>query len=118
MNDLAKKWIEAKRQEDIAKKIRTEVEKEILASGVNLKPEGTNHYADALVITTGYTRKWDQDGLFKLDGDMPPGLFKTEYKEVRNNTKALEEMSGDYWRSTFGPLLTLVEKKPSFKEKS
>lgn len=113
--ELADKWIKAKRQEDIAKKLRLNIEAQILDSGVNLKSEGANHYQDKLVITTGFTRKWDQDGLATLE--LPRNSFVSEFKEVRKNTKALEEMSPEYWNDNFAPLLTLTPKKPAFKEK-
>lgn len=113
--DLAQKWIDAKFEEDKARMLRLAIENKILDSGINLKDEGTNHYRDDLIITTGYTRKWDQGGLSGID--IPEGLFSIQYKENRKFTKVFEEMYPDEWRKTFVPLLELTPKKPGFKEK-
>lgn len=112
--NLETMWLEAKREEDIAKKKRLAIEEQIIAQ-TELKDEGSNKYGESLTISTGYTRAWDQDALAHVD--MPEGLFKVEFKEVRNNTKALEEMSPEYWAINFAPLLTLKPKKPSFSER-
>lgn len=113
---LAKKWIELKAKEDELKKARVEVEKEILNSGVNLKKSGANSYLEMLTITTGFDRKWDQEGLKKLhDEGANPFPFKLEFKEDKKLSSALEEMALEYWSHNFEPLLTVKPKNPSFK---
>lgn len=114
--ELAKKWTHVKARLDESKKELLSIEKAIIDGGVNLKPDGANSYLEVLTITTGYDRKFDQDGLTLLyDQEVTPFPFKVVFKEDRANSKALEEMGKAFWNDYFEPLLTIKPKKPSFK---
>lgn len=114
--ELAKKWIELKTQEDALKKARLEVENELISVAALEKDAGANNFENILTITTGYDRNWDQDGLAELAAQgIDPFPFKIKYQEQRGNTKALEEMAPDFWEKHYEPLLTVKPKKPSFK---
>ena len=115
-NELEHKWIEFKRQEDVFKKARLEVEAAILDSVSDLPEEGAYGHKEMLTITTGYSRKFDQDELLKIyNSGTEPFPFKIEFKEDRANSKALEDMAASFWKNTYDPLLTEKPKKPSFK---
>lgn len=77
-----------------------------------IKDEGSVT-VDRLGITTGYTRKWDQKALERLErevaGDYWP--FKTEFKEERAHTRRIEENNPDLW-AQLREALTLNPKKP------
>lgn len=114
--ELAKKWIELKTQEDALKKARLEIENAILDHAVIEKNAGANNFENMLTITTGYSRSWDQKELKALkDNGLDPFPFKVEYKENRTLTKGLEAMAKSFWEKHYEPLLTVKPKKASFK---
>lgn len=109
----------ARQVESEAKKQRIEAEEAILKHqdvSKILKCEGTVRYAEGFSIVTGYTRHWDQASLSELKTDIKEDYwpFKTEYKEVRSQSRFIEEKFKDLWR-ILARALTLTEKKPVIK---
>lgn len=77
-----------------------------------LKDEGSVTI-DRLGITTGYTRKWDQQALAKMHDQVASSFwpFKTEFKEDRAHTRRIEEQTPELWEM-LREALTLNPKKP------
>lgn len=101
--------------EDDAKINRIRKEQQILdhpeAASV-LKDEGSVT-VDRVCITTGFSRKWDQKALTRLERDVAPDYwpFKKEWKEDRAHTRRIEENHPDLWHD-LREALTLNPKKP------
>ncbi len=115
--DLFAQWNAYKLAEKDANEKRLAVEALILKKyKKKISAEGTTHL-DGVSIVTGYDRKWDQKKLEaikkKLGNKSFP--FKTEYKEVRAESKVLEEAEDKGEWEVFADALTIKPKKPSFK---
>lgn len=111
--ELAALWWEAKQGEQRAVAYRLKIEKEI-ESRVKLPDEGTTKI-ESLTITTGFDRKWDNDGLMLFREGFPDELwpFKVKWAEERRGTRWLEENSPDLW-DQISPALTIKSKKPAY----
>lgn len=110
LETLAIGWKIAKDAEDKAKAERLKYEEAIIeASG------GETSFFD-LRITYKDNRSWDQTGLDVLKSSVEPQFFpfKTEYKEIAADAKALAKMHPEFWAQNFSPLLTIKPAKPSF----
>lgn len=112
----------AKADEDRAKAARLNVEAAIVSmfgAEQALKDEGTTTLG-GVSVSTGYTRKWDQKALADMATRIRPEFFpfRSELKEDRRYSRALEEANPELW-GEISQALTLTPKKPTvtLKEK-
>jgi len=116
--ELRSQLAQAKADEEAAKKLRLEVEEQILACPEvrsALKDEGTTRFKRVgLKVETGFTRGWDQAQLEALYPQVDPHFwpFKAEWKEDRKASRTYEERFPDLW-ALLRAALTLKPKKAS-----
>lgn len=79
-----------------------------------LSDEGTVTFDGAIKVSTGFTRKWDQDSLTTLAAQVDPAYwpFKTEFKEDRRAARVVEERFPALWDQV-RQALTLTPRKPT-----
>lgn len=107
LETLAFAWKISRDAEDEAKQKRLDIEEQIL-NAVNGETKFFN-------LRIGYkdNRIWDHAVLYPMryDEHFP---FKTEFKEIRADSKALEKMAPNYWAEKYAKALTIKPAKPSF----
>jgi hypothetical protein len=111
--------IAATKAEQEANKLRTRLESDVAAHPeviANLKPSGTSKIGELFEITTKETRKWDQGKLADLAKGIKPEYwpFKPEFKEVRAESKTIENKFPDLWKE-IREALTIVPAKTAVK---
>lgn len=105
--ELRAAFLKAKASEDRAVAKRKAIQDQVLAhpaigaarQAAIEAGEKTSTVSDLWTVGETETRKWDQDGLTGIKDDIAPGFwpFKTEYKEVRAESKSIEEKFPDLW---------------------
>lgn len=123
---LKQTWLLAKQKETETRNARVEaegeiymyVEKQLAASGQQLKDSGVNNVGEGIKITTGFTEKWDQEALKEIQSAWQGNLwpFKSEFKKDGALLKALAETNKDGY-ATVSKALTLTPCKPTFAVK-
>jgi hypothetical protein len=111
--------IAATQEEQEANKRRIVIEEEIAAHPeviASLKPSGTSKIGELFEVTTKETRKWDQAKLADLAKGIKPEYwpFKPEFKEVRAESKTIENKFPDLWKE-IREALTIVPAKTAVK---
>ncbi|WP_031431862.1 hypothetical protein [Methylomicrobium agile] len=111
--------IAATQAEQEANKRRTQIEAEVAAHPeviANLKPSGTSKIGELFEVTTKETRKWDQTKLADLAKGIRPQYwpFKVEHKEVRAQSKTIENKFPELWQE-IREALTIVPSKTAVK---
>ena len=117
--DLRSHLLFALDEEKKANKFRLEIEKQIANHPDVLafvKEEGTTTIPGLFKVTTGFTRKWDQDILLNLAIKVDPKYFpfKIKYDEKRAESKMIEEKFPDLWQ-ILQQALTLTPSKATIK---
>lgn len=120
LEELTVAWSSAKASEEAAKNARYEIECEIYNLVQNqLKESGVNNFPGGLKITTGISRKWDQEKLSMLAQGWPKDQrfpFAIQWKEDSKRVSILKEDSPDLYEQLEDALTTDV-KKPTFAVK-
>tara|TARA_R110000803_G_scaffold28011_10_gene65137 strand:+ start:6009 stop:6404 length:396 start_codon:yes stop_codon:yes gene_type:complete len=113
LDALSAQWKECKREEKEANVKRLAVEKEF-AEILDIPEDGILKVA-GMKIHTGYTRKWDQEKLLKLQAEIRAEFFPFEstLKENRAVAKHVEKEFPDLW-ALIADALTLTPSKASF----
>lgn len=112
---LKDKWIEAKANEDAARKERLQVEQWLVdLMGKDLPEKGTTKVCEGMKVTTGYNEKWDQELLADILKNISYAPFEVVYKPIRSELDALQKMHPKDWM-TLQRALEVTPKKPSFK---
>lgn len=117
LTELKQQLVSLKQQEEEIKAHRLNLERAIVQHpdiAPQLKDEGT-HSAYGVKVSTGYTRKWDQDALDRAAQHVSPSFwpFKTEFKEDRRMMRVVEERFPDLYAQHLSPALTLTPRKPT-----
>lgn len=109
----------ASQAEQEANRLRITIEEEIATHPeviANLKPSGTSKIGELFEVTIKETRKWDQGKLADLAKGIKPEYwpFKPEFKEVRAESKTIENKIPDLWKE-IREALTIVPAKTAVK---
>lgn len=104
---MYEQWKVFKDKENEYKELRLRLEADILAAHPNAKEVGK------IRITYKNKEDWDQVTLIGIKDDFPFWPFKTEYKPVASDMKALQEHYPEHYKK-LQDHLTITPAKPSF----
>lgn len=117
LKKLAEQWIQYKRDEQDANERRLAVESEILEllEPIGLRP-GANKVEGLIKITTGTTRKWDNEKLLVLRNSIAEDYFpfKETFSENKKMSDDIEKSVPDLW-AIISKALTISPRKPAFE---